>query len=145
MDAIIKNISENFDAFEEEKDEKEKAVIRNELIRQITNLLNTRGVNQDLLIFQEPRIKSLLGLADGGRVNKAMGGPSETPTEPVATKLTFEQLRTRLPKEITDDIVRLVATSEEALQDFSYIRTQGDVEKFNVKYGVNLVLPQDTA
>ena len=145
LDAIIKNISENFDAFEEEKDEKEKAVIRNELIRQITNLLNTRGVNQDLLIFQEPRIKSLLGLADGGRVNKAMGGPSETPTEPVATKLTFEQLRTRLPKEITDDIVRLVATSEEALQDFSYIRTQGDVEKFNVKYGVNLVLPQDTA
>ena len=43
---------------------------------------------------------------------------SETPTEPVATTLNFEQLRTRLPKEITDDIVRLVATSEEALQDF---------------------------
>ena len=72
-------------------------------------------------------------------------GPTETPAEPVATNLTFEQLRTRLPKEITDDIVRLVATSEEALQDFAYIRTQGDVEKFNVKYGVNLVLPQTTA
>jgi len=84
--------------------------------------------------------------ADGGRVNKAMGGgASETPAEPVATNLTFEQLRTRLPKEITDDIVKLVATSEEALQDFAYIRTQGDVEKFNVKYGVNLVLPQETA
>jgi hypothetical protein len=75
----------------------------------------------------------------------ATGGPTETPGTPVNTKLSFEQLRTRLPKEITDDIVRLVANSEEALQDFAYIRTQGDVEKFNVKYGVNLVLPQETA
>ena len=91
-------------------------------------------------------VSPYFGKAEGGRVMKATGDmASETPTEPVATKLTFEQLRTRLPKEITDDIVRLVATSEEALQDFSYIRTQGDVEKFNVKYGVNLVLPQDTA
>ena len=101
----------------------------------------------------EATLQSIIGddlklfLAEGGRVMKSTGGDmaSETPTEPVATKLTFEQLRTRLPKEITDDIVRLVAISEEALQDFSYIRTQGDVEKFNVKYGVNLVLPQDTA
>ena len=105
-----------------------------------------KGVNQNIILSQEPRIKGFLKLADGGRVNKAMGGgASETPAEPVATNLTFEQLRTRLPKEITDDIVKLVATSEEALQDFAYIRTQGDVEKFNVKYGVNLVLPQDTA
>ena len=59
---------------------------------------------------------------------------------PVDTKLNFNDLRTRLPQEITDDIVRLIANSEEALQDFAYIRTQGDVEKFNVKYGVNLVL-----
>ena len=114
------------------------------------------GVNQLLLLegIDKSNISSVVGFdvspyfekAEGGRVMKATGDmASETPTEPVATKLTFEQLRTRLPKEITDDIVRLVATSEEALQDFSYIRTQGDVEKFNVKYGVNLVLPQDTA
>jgi hypothetical protein len=31
--------------------------------------------------------------------------------------------------------------SEQALQDFAYISTQSDVSKFNVKYGVNLVLP----
>ena len=35
----------------------------------------------------------------------------------------------------------LIANSEEALQDFAYIRTQNDVSKFNVKYGVNLVVP----
>jgi hypothetical protein len=86
-----------------------------------------------------------LFLAEGGRVEMAMGGATEASANPIDTKLTFEQLRTRLPKEITDDIVRLVANSEEALQDFAYIRTQGDVEKFNVKYGVNLVLPQNTA
>ena len=115
------------------------------------DILSDIQIMKDLGGVENSTLQTLFGedlklfLADGGRVNKAMGGPSETPAEPVATDLSFEQLRTRLPKEITDDIVKLVATSEEALQDFAYIRTQGDVEKFNVKYGVNLVLPQDTA
>ena len=117
-----------------------------------TAIFNDLQILREVGNVPEATLRSIIGddiklfLAEGGRVMKATGDmASETPTEPVATKLTFEQLRTRLPKEITDDIVRLVAISEEALQDFSYIRTQGDVEKFNVKYGVNLVLPQDTA
>jgi hypothetical protein len=56
-------------------------------------------------------------------------------------KLTYEELRNRLPAEITDDIVQLIASSEQALQDFAYIKTQSDVNNFNVKYGVNLILP----
>jgi hypothetical protein len=100
--------------------------------------------------------------AKGGRVKKQLGGMSnETETETSAPtsdvlvdtnvegvpekpvqKLSFEEIRTRLPREITDDIVKLIASSAEALQDFSYIRTQQDVNEFNVKYGVNLVLPQ---
>ena len=125
--------------------EDEKSELQSKIIAGINQLLLIQGVTKD-------NVSGIVGFdvssyfADGGRVNKAMGGgASETPAEPVATNLTFEQLRTRLPKEITDDIVKLVATSEEALQDFAYIRTQGDVEKFNVKYGVNLVLPQNTA
>ena len=126
--------------------EDEKSELQSKIISGINQLLLIQGVTRD-------NVSGIIGFdvsnylkADGGRVNKAMGGgASETPAEPVATNLTFEQLRTRLPKEITDDIVKLVATSEEALQDFAYIRTQGDVEKFNVKYGVNLVLPQETA
>lgn len=96
-------------------------------------------------------LKSLFGddinlfMAEGGRAKMAVGGAMEASANPVDTKLSFNDLRTRLPQEITDDIVNLIANSEEALQDFAYIRTQGDVEKFNVKYGVNLVLPQDTA
>ena len=106
--------------------------------------------------------------ANGGRINKAAGGmsimdsttedttdgtttQSETivdtnvngfPIKPVQ-KLSFEEIRNRLPKEITDDIVRLISSSSEALQDFAYIKTQQDVNQFNVKYGVNLVLPQN--
>ena len=100
--------------------------------------------------------------AKGGRVKKQLGGMSDetvteagtqtsdvlvdtnvegVPEKPVQ-KLSFEEIRTRLPREITDDIVKLIASSAEALQDFSYIRTQQDVNEFNVKYGVNLVLPQ---
>ena len=96
-------------------------------------------------------LKSLFGddirlfMAEGGRAKMAVGGAMEASANPVDTKLSFNDLRTRLPQEITDDIVNLIANSEEALQDFAYIRTQGDVEKFNIKYGVNLVLPQDTA
>ena len=85
---------------------------------------------------------------DGGRIGYAMGTPeptskdmSDVPAEPVEQNLSFEELRSRLPKEITDDIVRLISDSSQALQDFAYIRTQGDVNKFNMKYGVNLVLP----
>jgi len=56
--------------------------------------------------------------------------------------LTYEELRVRLPKEITDDVVKLLSASDEALLEFSNIATQQDVDEFNVKYGVELVLPQ---
>ena len=66
-------------------------------------------------------------------------------TEPVQQEqiLDYNQVRSRLPKEITDDIVTLIVTSEQAFGDFSEIQTQADVENFNRKYNVNLVLPQE--
>ena len=66
-------------------------------------------------------------------------------TEPVQQEqiLDYNQVRARLPKEITDDIVTLIVTSEQAFGDFSEIQTQADVENFNRKYNVNLVLPQE--
>jgi hypothetical protein len=100
------------------------------------------------------------GLKEGGRVMRAMGDPdpmqasiesTEVPegnTEmPVKTvnKLSYSELRDRLPREITDDIVTLLANSEQALQDFAYLRTQQDINDFNVKYGVNVVLPPNKA
>ena len=58
-------------------------------------------------------------------------------------KIDFDTLRARLPKEIGDDIVKLISASPEALEDFATIATQQDVDLFNQKYGVNLVLPQE--
>jgi len=58
-------------------------------------------------------------------------------------KIDYATLRARLPQQITDDIVRLIAASPEALEDFATIATQQDVDLFNQKYNVNLVLPQE--
>ena len=58
-------------------------------------------------------------------------------------KIDFDTLRARLPQEIGDDIVRLIAASPEALEDFATIATQQDVDMFNQKYNVNLVLPRE--
>ena len=100
--------------------------------------------------------------ADGGRIGFAYGSPepeqqvqqpqiesttlneggNETQLKPVV-KLSYQELRTRLPKEISDNIVLLLSNSDQALQDFAYITTQQDINQFNVKYGVNLVLPSN--
>ena len=71
---------------------------------------------------------------------QTVGANTTENTRPV-NKLTFSELRNRLPKEITDDVVQLLANSEQALQDFAYIQTQEDINNFNVKYGVNVILP----
>ena len=87
--------------------------------------------------------------AQGGRIGYAEG--TEPPAEEAekqqvglaAPKIDFSTLRARLPNEIGNDIVRLIAASPEALEDFATIATQQDVDLFNQKYSVNLVLPQE--
>ena len=54
-------------------------------------------------------------------------------------------LRARLPQEITDDVVRLIAYNPDAFADFAAIESQEDVMLFNQKYGVELVLPTEQA
>ena len=58
-------------------------------------------------------------------------------------KLSFEELRSRLPNSITNDIVTLIANSEQALVDFANIQTQQDVNAFNLKYEVSLQMPAE--
>ena len=93
--------------------------------------------------------------AKGGRVGLAQSFPGTAgdamkaqdiappPQMTEAPKIDFDTLRARLPQEIGDDIVRLIAASPEALEDFATIATQQDVDMFNQKYNVNLVLPQE--
>jgi hypothetical protein len=56
--------------------------------------------------------------------------------------LSYSELRTRLPQEISDEIVMLLANSKQALLDFANIQTGEDVASFNQQYDVNLTLPQ---
>ena len=104
-----------------------------------------------------PEIRErVLGKKDGGRVPYQIGGEvmeemasvtemgMPAPTAPAQTQdLTYDELRSRLPREITDDVVALIATSKQALTDFAEIQTQQDVDNFNQLYNVNLVLPQE--
>jgi len=99
-------------------------------------------------------LKESMGLAEGGRANFSMGGGADVMEEevqvtetqpkeiaPTGDSLSYEELRSRLPKEITDDIVVILAESPQALVDFAEIQTQTDVDEFNMNYGVNLSLP----
>ena len=52
----------------------------------------------------------------------------------------YAMLRSRLPQEITDDVVKLIAYNKEAFADFASIKNQEDVSSFNEKYGVELVI-----
>ncbi len=93
------------------------------------------------------------GKKDGGVVGYAEGGLTEmvseteevveeTPQPQPRGSLSYEELRARLPKDIPDDVIAIIAASDEALIEFSNIATQQDVDAFNTKYGVELVLPQ---
>jgi hypothetical protein len=102
------------------------------------------------------KVKTILGqFSGGGRAGYANGEMVEeqiTETETMEPRpmgdasnnlISYDQLRARLPAEITDDIVELMTNSAEALEDFAMISTQADVDQFNRKYSVNLVLPAE--
>ena len=81
--------------------------------------------------------------ADGGIMTGVVEEVKETGTTNPVADLTYGELRARLPKEINNDVVNILANSKQALLDFANIRTQQDVDEFNQQYNVNLVLPQE--
>jgi hypothetical protein len=88
-----------------------------------------------------------VGLQEGGQPMQASMNMDQAPaagmTADSVQKLSFEELRSRLPNSITDDIVTLIANSEQALVDFANIQTQQDVNAFNQKYEVSLQMPAE--
>ena len=112
--------------------------------------------------------KKRVAEADGGRIGYANGstittntgpyepgsGPNPDPGSPPvmqaqantgSSPLSFEELRARLPREVSDDVIRLIATSEQALIDFAQIQTQEDIARFNQRYNADLQLPAQVA
>ena len=128
---------------------------RSESVQEIIMALIKSGeLDKETVIKYYPELEEFMPREDnatGGRVGYQMGGDvmeeevSETMvTGPEQTQdLTYEELRSRLPREVNNDIVALLATSKQALMDFANIQTQQDVDNFNQQYDVDLVLPQE--
>ena len=140
------------------------------LFKNIKNKLYNDGLQQDPPTYsseEDPKLREdtykefqrqvkEMGKADGGRVGYADAG-AVMPGQPMQATMptdqgpapedmagiTYEELRARLPQEVSDDIVRLLANSAEALEDFAMIQTEQDINIFNKKYGVTLVLPTE--
>jgi len=104
--------------------------------------------------------KTSMGFAEGGRVNRAMGTPMMG-EQPMANPMAVEKkdvametqgqgndayamLRARLPQEIPDDVVKLIAYNKEAFADFASIKNQEDVTSFNQKYNVSMNIDVST-
>jgi len=101
--------------------------------------------------------------AQGGRVGRQMGSPMMgeqpmaqapqmmAPQQDVAMETqqgggqdsgnqVYAMLRSRLPQEVSDEVVQLISYNKEAFADFASIKNQEDVSSFNDKYGVQLVI-----
>ena len=104
--------------------------------------------------------KASMGFAEGGRVNRAMGTPMMG-EQPMANPMAVERkdvametkgegndayamLRARLPQEVPDDVVKLIAYNKEAFADFASIKNQEDVTSFNQKYNVSMNIDVST-
>ncbi len=100
--------------------------------------------------------------AQGGRVGRQMGSPmmGEQPMAQAPQMMAqqdaametqqgggqdsgnqvYAMLRSRLPQEVSDEVVQLISYNKEAFADFASIKNQEDVSSFNDKYGVQLVI-----
>jgi len=87
--------------------------------------------------------------ANGGMTPVAPTGTMNT--APVAAQptdelqLSYEELRRRLPPEVSDQVIQLILNSEEAMIDFAQLQTPQDISIFNQKYNTDLQMPTQVA
>ena len=94
-------------------------------------------------------LKTRFFYAEGGRAGFKLGTPDPMMESVIENKkdtgevqdLSYTELRSRLPQEISNDIVMLLANSKQALIDFANIQTTEDIASFNQQYDVNLSMP----
>lgn len=159
FDGIMTQITDSIKASEKEitiinENGEEEIVVEGDYARLNKAYLANKAKEQYLAMVKQDKINKRLGRAEGGEIEETMteevAGPggmamaSETIEEPITDQgsgLSFEELRARLPREISDDIINILVESPAALVDFAEIQTQMDVDQFNMKYGVNLALP----
>jgi len=112
--------------------------------------LITQKNQQELVTAKQEEKKATggrVGYQNAGAVmpGQPMQAQAPGPTDQGETNqvnISYEQLRERLPQEISNEIVLLLSQSYEAFADFAEIQTQADVNEFNTKYNVQLFLPK---
>jgi len=128
---------------DEERDEKYKGLSEVQIRAQMVNDYIDSLVDDTYIPeYVEPEQN-----ADGGRVGRANGGAmAQGPSAGnSASPLSYEELRSRLPREVSDEVVQLLSVSEQALIDFAQIQTQDDIARFNQRYNTDLMLPSQQA
>ena len=139
--------SEYYTTYPDELSKKVKEIYFEEYDNALINALN-------LTPAEKQATGGRVGYRAGNLVDEQLTEVEETPQGirafsenieegPASSELSFEELRGRLPPEVTDDIINLIVQSPSALVDFAEVQTQTDVDNFNAKYGVNLVLPSE--
>ena len=88
-------------------------------------------------------------------MEETISTPNETVTEDVSmtetmenkpsVDMSYEEFRGKIPPEVEDGIVQLIYYNKNAFADFASIVDQSDVEEFNNKYQVSLILPMSDA
>ena len=156
IDAIKKKLEDNA-KLQELFADKEEDEVRKAILKGIANGIFTF---EDLIVYDETGVPPKQSeFAEGGRAGYQNAGavmpgamqtatmqapgPTDQGQDSPVQNLSYEELRSRLPASVTDDIIQLIASSQEALVDFANIQTQRDIKSFNQTYQVELVLPQE--
>ena len=158
-------IQSEIDALRRKRDDDYRSIISGEMSEDaFVKDIIIAGVKNDIfdpakVADKYPALADLLyddtELAKGGRVGLAFGtkptpGASTAMMPDVAKAdedqvqdLSYNELRSRLPASIDNQVVQVIANSKQALLDFANIRDQQDVDEFNQKYNVSLNIAQE--
>ena len=136
-----------------------KAVIDNEENKDPNSTfygLDSQGIQEKIvdnlfnMVISEIHFPEFPGYKKGGRVGMQEGGMATNPNmqegaSSADIQLTYNELRKRLPPEVSDGVIKLIMSSEEAMIDFAQLITPEDIAVFNDKYNVDLQYPTQVA
>ena len=111
-----------------------------DILRYFPNAVDIMGPGFEFPKREEGKTGGRMGYRDGTKMMESIVEQEKEQGE--VQDLSYTQLRSRLPNEISNEIVMLLANSKQALLDFANIQTTQDIQSFNQQYDVNLTLPQ---
>jgi hypothetical protein len=149
-------LQKNIDDLIKDKEDKKLSILTGSMTEDdfIKDII-IAGVKNDIfdpakVADKYPKLAGLLydEMADGGRAGYNIGGQAMMPgvanaEEEQVQDLSYNELRSRLPQSISNDVVQVISQSKQALLDFANIRDQQDVEEFNQRYNVSLNIAQE--